>query len=374
MTTLRAMDSTALGAESFRITSLASCGGCAAKVAAGELRHIMDLAAGFTRRRVARDRLLVGTETGDDAAVFALDQRRTLVLTTDFVTPTCDDPYLYGQIAAANALSDVFAMGGVPVVALAVCMFPEALPHELAAAICAGGADKAAEAGAIVAGGHTVRNGELFFGLAVTGEVPRDRFVRNVGARPGDRLVLTKPLGTGTAINAYRSGRLSEAKLRRVCEGMATLNAVAGGLLHDYGVHAATDVTGFGLAGHALGMARGSAVGLRVWLDQLPAYDDVLDLLEAGVTSGGMRNNQHSFEPDLGVNCGRGPIPARLRLVFDPQTSGGLLVALPRERAGDLVDALRSAGVAAATIIGEVVAANEQAPALDLLPTGSSAS
>jgi selenide, water dikinase len=262
-------------------------------------------------------------------------------------------------VAAANALSDVFAMGGRPLVALAVCAFPEALETEDAAAICRGGADKAAEAGAVVAGGHTVRNPELFYGLAVTGEVHPGRVIRNVGARPGDALVLTKPLGTGVLINAYRAGKIESDALLAACRVMATLNDRASRLMLSHQTHAATDVTGFGLAGHALGMARGSGVAFRLHADRLPVYDGALALLAAGVKSRGGTTNQEAFQSQVeGVAA---PI------LYDPQTSGGLLVALPAAAAAAFVTALQSEGMAAAAVIGEVLPARPEGPLLSLV-------
>jgi selenide,water dikinase len=342
------------------LSSLASCGGCAAKMAPGDLQKMV-------QRRPARDNppaLLVGTETGDDAAVYQLHDDQALVITTDFITPVCDDPYLYGQVAAANALSDVFAMGGRPLVAVAVCAFPESLDAADAAAICAGGADKAAEAGAVVAGGHTVRSPELFYGLAVTGEVHPARVVRNVGARPGDALVLSKPLGTGVLVNGFRSGRLDGQALLTACRLIAALNDQSSRLMLQHEAHAATDVTGFGLAGHALGMARGSNVAFRLFPDRLNAYDGVLPLIEAGVKSKGGTTNRQTFEGE--VQGGGGSPSARELLLYDPQTSGGLLVALPAARAAAFVEALIAAGMPAAAHIGDVVEAVPGAPRLIL--------
>jgi selenide, water dikinase len=345
------------------LTRFASCGGCAAKVAPAELQRIMARARDGATPSPAD--LLVGTETGDDAAVFRLQDDRALVLTTDFVTPVCDDPYLYGQVAAANALSDVFAMGGRPLVALAICAFPEALATEDAAAICRGGADKAAEAGAVVGGGHTVRNAELFYGLAVTGEVHPQRVVRNVGARPGDALVLTKPLGTGVFVNAYRSGKVDAAALASVLRVAATLNDRASRLMLEHQAHAATDVTGFGLAGHALGMARGSNVAFRLHTEAFPIHPGALALIDAGVKSRGATTNQETFHPH--VAAAGAVAPARALVIYDPQTSGGLLVSLPSNRAPAFIEALKSAGMPAAAIVGEVVPVSTTSPPLTLL-------
>jgi selenide,water dikinase len=330
----------------FRLTELASCGGCAAKLDARALRELL----AYVPASVAPPgawRLLVGTETADDAAVYALDDERALVLTTDFVPPLCDDPHLYGQLAAANALSDVFAMGGRPLVALAICAFPKELPAPIAAAICAGGAAKAAEAGAIVAGGHTVRSPELFYGLAVTGEVHPARVVRNRGAQPGDLLVLTKPLGAGALVGGYRAGAVAEDVLLATCRRMAALNDRASRLMVRYGAHAATDVTGFGLVGHAVGMARASSVRLRVFCDRLPAYDGALALVEGAAETGGLGRNRRAFADDVRIDEGLG---ARALLAFDPQTSGGLLAALAPEAARAFITTLRAEGVDAEVI------------------------
>jgi selenide,water dikinase len=296
--------------------------------------------------------LLVGHETGDDAAVYRLSDDTAVVVTADFITPVCDDPFLYGQVAAANALSDVFAMGGRPLVALALCAFPEALSPEDAAAICAGGEAKTAEAGAVVGGGHSARNPELLYGLAVTGLVHPGRVVRNVGARAGDVLVLTKPIGTGVIIGAHRAGKIGDDLLLAACRSMATLNATAGAAAVAQGARAATDVTGFGLAGHALGMARGSGVGLRVWIDRVPLLEGAAGLYEQGISSRGARLNRKALEKEVGPL--RGGWRARDELLFDPQTSGGLLIAVAAEGTPALLDALARDGVQASAI-GEVV-------------------
>ena len=334
-----------------RLSELASCGGCAAKVGPGDLRKIMGGIGGVRGATGVDPRLLVGTETGDDAAVFQIEPEIALVVTTDFITPVCDDPYLYGQVAAANAISDVFAMGGTPVVAIAVCGFPEELAPEDARAVLAGGADKAAEAGALVAGGHTIRNDQLFYGLAVTGRIHPARVVRNAGARPGDALVLTKPLGAGLIVNGARAGKLAEADLVATCREMAALNREASALMLEAGAHAATDVTGFGLAGHGLGMARASGVSLRVRAASLPVYTRALEMHREGIKTRGTVANRATYEASVRVAAG---VPdERAALVYDPQTSGGLLIALPADRAEPLVRALHERGVAAATVIGE---------------------
>jgi selenide,water dikinase len=331
-----------------RLTTMASCGGCAAKVPPDLLARIV----GQIGRADRHPDLLVGTETGDDAAVFRLRDDLALVLTTDFIPPVCDDPFLFGQVAAANALSDVYAMGGTPVTALLVCAFPEALSVEDAHQIVAGATAKAEEAGCPVVGGHTVRNPDLLFGLAVTGTIDPGAVVRNRGARPGDRLVLTKPLGTGIIVNALRSDVIDMAAARPVLERMAALNRAASALMRLAGAHAATDVTGFGLAGHALGMARASGVKLALSAAALPVYPDVLELQAEGVKTRATATNRSVYGPFVD-----GDTPAdRVALLFDAQTAGGLLFAAEPERAEEAVRALRTMGSPDAAVIGEVLA------------------
>jgi selenide, water dikinase len=331
-----------------RLTTMASCGGCAAKVPPDLLARIV----GQIGRAERHPDLLVGTETGDDAAVFRLRDDLAIVATTDFIPPVCDDPFLYGQVAAANAISDVYAMGGTPVTALLVCAFPEALTVEDAQQIVAGATAKAEEAGCPVVGGHTVRNPDLLFGLAVTGTIDPRSIVRNRGARPGDELVLTKPLGTGLAINAYRSDVIDAATVRPVLERMAALNRAASAIMRAAGAHAATDVTGFGLAGHALGMARASGVRLVLSAAALPVYPGVLALQERGVKTRATATNQSVYGPFVD---GDGPAD-RKALLFDAQTAGGLLFAAEPARAEEAVRALRAQGSPDAAIIGEVAA------------------
>jgi selenide,water dikinase len=343
-----------MGNDERRITQMATCGGCSAKMSPADLREII-AGTGSARRDPERDpRLLVGTETGDDAAVYRLTDDLALVVTTDFITPVCDDPFLFGQVAAANALSDVYAMGGSPTVALAICGFPSELPGPVGHEIVAGGASKAAEAGAAVVGGHTIRNPELFYGLAVTGIVNPADVVRNAGARPGDALVLTKPLGTGLVINGVRAGKLDPERLTAVCRVMIELNREASVAMVENKAHAATDVTGFGLAGHALGMARGSGTTLRIRPTRLPVYEDALPLQRAGVkTKGTVTNHAHYHSS---VRVGAGVDQDLAALIYDPQTAGGLLIAVDGDRADKFIETLHARGVTHAAIIGDVVA------------------
>jgi selenide,water dikinase len=304
--------------------------------------------------------LLVGTETSDDAGVYRLNDRQAIVVTADFITPPCDDARLYGAIAAANSLSDVYAMGGRPLTALALCMLPKALEPDAAREILAGGQAKVNEAGAFVVGGHTVRGEELLYGLSVTGVVDPARVVRNVGARAGDALVLTKPLGSGLIINGMRKDAISEAEARPTLETLARLNRAASEAATAIlpAVHAMTDVTGFGLVGHALGMAAG--VSLHVDLPSLPLYPRVRDMVAAGVTTGSTKPNR-----EFGASRVRGTLDKFWdELVHDPQTSGGLLIAVESAAADELLARLREHGVEHAARVGEVRAADQ--PFLEL--------
>jgi selenide,water dikinase len=298
--------------------------------------------------------LLVGVETGDDAAVYRLDDARAIVCTADYITPVMDDPFLFGRVAAANALSDVYAMGGRPLVALALCMFPKELDREAARLILEGGRAAVAEAGAVVAGGHTVRSPELLYGLAVTGVVHPDRVLRNAGARAGDALVLTKPLGSGLVVNGLRKGAIAEVDARAVIERLAILNRAAAEVAVEAGpiVHAATDVTGFGLAGHALGMARASGVTLVFSRVALPRYPHVEALVAAGVTTGSTRPNRAHAAPFTRVEGELSAVDDQL--IHDPQTSGGLLLAVEGAAADGFVAALRARGVEEARVVGHV--------------------
>lgn len=298
--------------------------------------------------------LLVGTETGDDAGVYRVTDDTALVLTADFITPPVDDPYQFGQVAAANALSDVYAMGGRPIAALNLVGFPsDQLPLETLERIIAGALSKIHEAGATLAGGHTTEDEEPKFGLSVTGVVHPDRIWRNVGAEAGDRLVLTKPVGSGVLFNANQKGWVSAGAMDECVKVITALNKTAAEIIAGFEVHACTDVTGFGLAGHAMEMARPSKVTFRIELDALPVMPEALEMYQKGMTTGvnlsnrGMVHGQVRFERDL-PNW-------RKEILYDPQTSGGLLVAVPGGQAEDLTKALHDAGVADATIVGDVL-------------------
>ena len=293
--------------------------------------------------------LLVGTSTADDAGVFRIAPDLALVQTVDFFTPIVDDAFQFGAIAAANALSDVYAMGGEPKTALNVACFPQSgVPLEVLTDILRGGLAKAEEAGVVVVGGHTVIDEEIKFGMAVTGLVHPDRILRNVGARPGDALVLTKALGTGIVATALKRGAGSPAEHAAAIESMAALNAAAARVLRGFEVHACTDVTGFGLLGHGYEMAHGSGVRLAFVAERLPLLPGARALAAAGHLTGGCKRNRDWLADKVEVAAA---VAADLaEIAWDPQTSGGLLAAVPAATAPRLLDAFRAAGVRAATI------------------------
>ena len=294
--------------------------------------------------------MLVGPESGDDAGVYRLGEQG-LVATVDFIPPVCDDPRRFGRVAAVNSLSDVWAMGGQALFALNVCTFPGDLPAGVAGEILTGGLEALVEAGAVLLGGHTVKDAETKFGLAVVGTVDPARLLTLGGALPGQRLVLTKPLGTGVLINAFKFDRLDAAGLEPALVEMERPNREAARLARAYGATAATDVTGFGLLGHAWNLARQSGVTVEIRFDTLPVHAAFFDLARRGVSTGCTKGNRAHAASHLDI--ARALAAEEDELLFDPQTSGGLLVALPAERAGAYVAALADSGHRAAAI-GEI--------------------
>jgi selenide,water dikinase len=298
-------------------------------------------------------RVLVGRETFDDAGVFVLRDDLALVQTVDFFAPIVDDPYTFGQIAAANALSDVFAMGGEPLTALAIVGFPVgALPPSVLTEILRGAQDKVREAGAVLIGGHSIIDEELKFGLSVTGQAHPARLLTNATARPGDRLVLTKPLGTGLLATAEKQGKLSSNAMLVLHTTMSALNGAASRAALAHGVTCATDVTGFGLLGHALNVARGSGVTLRIDGRKLPELPGARALWRAGTRTGGAERNETYLSARVDA---AGADPADMALALDPQTSGGLLLAVPPGALADYLSAIPEA-----VEIGVVEAAGDQ--------------
>ena len=301
--------------------------------------------------------VLVGPETWDDAGVFRLSPTRALVQTVDFITPVVNDPFDYGRIAAANALSDVYAMGGVPITALSIVCYPEKGDMGVLGEILRGGADTLARARVALVGGHTVRDPEIKFGFAVTGEVHPKRVVTNAGAKRGDLLVLTKPLGVGILATALKRRLLPDEDLARMTAQLTTLNGAAAAAMVTAGASAATDVTGFGLLGHALNLARASKKTLRIWSAAVPILPRVLDYARDGVAPAGLWSNLGYAAPDVRFDEGV-PEPMRMALA-DPQTSGGLLIAIAPKRASKLMAALKRAKIQAA-VIGEVLTSGRQ--------------
>jgi selenide,water dikinase len=296
--------------------------------------------------------------------VFRLGPDVALVSTVDFFTPIVDDPGTFGSIAAANALSDVYAMGGRPLIALNIACFPQSgLPKEILGEILAGGAAKAAEAGTIVVGGHTVADDEIKYGMAVTGLVHPDRIIRNCGARPGDRLLLTKRLGTGIVTTAAKHERAGTAALAAAIASMTSLNAAAAEVMARYDVHACTDVSGFSLLGHAYEMASASGVTLRFEAAALPVLPDARALAMVGELTGGCKRNRQYLADKVRVTSVLAP--DLVEVAFDPQTSGGLLIAVDSRHAAPMLDDLRAARVEAAIAVGEVVSAGGFAVTLE---------
>lgn len=296
-------------------------------------------------------KILVGPETADDAGVYLLGDD-ALVATLDFITPVCDDPFRFGRIAAANSLSDVFAMGGKALFALNICCFPaKSIPDGVYADILQGAAEAIAESGAVLLGGHSVEDDELKFGLSVVGKADPERILTNANARPGDQLILTKTLGTGVLINAFKVGKLDAADLEPALIEMERLNHTAAQLALQHGVKAATDITGFGIAGHSMEVARASKVGVRLRFSDLPVFESFQRMVKKGVSTLSTVANEGNVKDELKVEVGLKK--HQREILFDPQTSGGLLLATPPIQVEPLLQALLDAGHSAA-LVGEI--------------------
>jgi len=305
------------------------------------------------------ENLLVGFDTADDAAVYRLSDDLALVQTVDFFTPIVDDPFLFGQIAAVNSLSDVYAMGGEPMTALAISCFPDGGDLEVLGQMLAGGLSKMQEAGCIVAGGHSVRDPEMKLGYSVTGRVHPKKFWANSKGRAGDALVLTKPIGTGVISTAIKQGKAKQEWIDSAVASMTRLNRRAVEVVHqgDFEVHAATDITGFGVVGHLREMALGSKTTVRIEANRIELLHGAMECVQAGLLPGGLKTNREFAESCVAY---RGEVSEDLKtLLFDPQTAGGLLLSIPSEIAKGLVAALEVAGVSAARI-GEVLPKGEK--------------
>jgi selenide, water dikinase len=311
-----------------RLTDLAACGGCAAKYSAARLEELLK---GFVP--VEAENLLVGLAPADDAAVYRLDDERAIIFTLDFFPPVVDDPGDYGAIAATNALNDVFAMGGTPLLALSIAAFPEDLPIEMLAEIFAAADAQVRESGGLLAGGHTIRDAEPKYGLAVVGTVHPEHIWPKSGAQPGDALFLTKPLGTGLIMTGVKQGIVGTQPLERAIRWMRTLNKGAADAVRPFAPSAVTDVTGFGLFGHAHEVADRSGVRVVLESERLPAIDGALDLARNGVRTSGDPRNRDFAARHVSAD---GIAPTYDALGYDPQTAGGLLVSLPKDKAPSL--------------------------------------
>lgn len=335
-----------------RLTQLAKRAGCAAKQPPGYLLSLLQSLPPITDPNV-----LVGNSAADDAAVYKLSDELALVLTTDFFTPIVDDPYDFGAVAAANALSDVYAMGGQPLAALSIVGFPDtALPPEVLVEILRGATDKAAEAGIAIVGGHTIKSDEPIFGLAVTGKVAPDRVLSNDKAQPGDVLILTKPLGLGIITTAAKNGQDKLGAITAAIQVMTELNRAAGEVIAQHGAHALTDVTGFGLLGHLRNVVAASKVSARVYLDRVPVLAPAWEYVRAGIAPGGTHAN-HRFLAEF-VTYGADLSREEQLILCDAQTSGGLLAAVAPDQAEAVLASLRAASVPDASMIGEIESAS----------------
>lgn len=327
---------------SARLTRLASCAGCGAKVGAGTLSALLQ---DFKTR--TDPRLIVGFDKSDDASVYVINDDTALIQTVDFFPPIVDDPYLFGQIAAANAISDIYAMGGEPKLALNLLCVTERMEDAWVREILRGGYDKAYEAGVIISGGHTIRGGEPLYGLAVTGFAKPDRIRKNDAAMPGDALILTKPLGVGVLTTAAKADLADAAVMARVYRQMATLNRDACRAMQKYRVHGCTDVTGFGLMGHATEMAQGSGCTLHIGAGKVPFHREALEFADMGLVPAEAYRNRDFAERSASV---RGEVSRAMQdILYDPQTSGGLLIAVDEGDAEALC-----AEVPGAAVIGHV--------------------
>jgi len=335
-----------------RLTEYANCAGCAGKIPPLGIAEIL---RGLPARG-ADPNLLVGTETSDDAGVYLVAEGLALVQTVDFFPPLVDDPYTFGRIAATNALSDIYAMNGRPITAMNIVMFPDdELPLSILGEIVRGGGDQVSKAGAVTVGGHSLRDREIKFGLSVTGLVDPKAVLTNASARVGDVLVLTKPLGTGFVTTASKKGRCPDEVLARAVAGMTQLNAVGRDALNAAGgASSVTDVTGFGLAGHATEMAEGSGVTIEIDLAALPRIEGSGELAEAGFITRATKTNREFVGDRLEIRAGADPLA--LEFLFDAQTSGGLLIAVHPDRADRLVAGLKAREALASAVVGRVVA------------------
>ncbi len=339
--------------EDVPLTRFVENAGCASKINQTDLKIVL---AGLPP--VSDPRVMVSADTCDDAGVYRLTDNLALVQSVDVFTPNVDDPYLFGQIAAANSLSDIYAMGGKPVTALSVVGFPiETMSHKIMNRMLRGGIDKMKEAGVDVIGGHSIKDSEIKFGFAVTGVIDPKKIITNDKAKPGDFLILTKPIGTGVISFASQLGRASKEAMETIGRSMAELNKVAAEAMVEAGVLTATDVTGFGLMGHLSEMVAQSRVTAEIYTDQIPFFDGVLEFVREDLISGAIERNREYATQYVDVTGGvTGEVEIAL---YDPQTSGGFLIAVKEDRAKEFVKKLHKKGLNSAAIIGKIVAESE---------------
>jgi selenide,water dikinase len=335
--------------EKVLLTKLVENAGCASKISQNDLKKVL---SGLPK--ITDPRVLVNADTCDDAGVFKINDEFALVQSVDVFTPNVDDPYTFGQIAAANSLSDIYAMGGKPLTALSIIGFPiETLSYKLMNKMLRGGIDKMKEAGVMVIGGHSIKDNEIKFGFAVTGEINPKKIITNDKAKPDDVLVLTKPIGTGIVGFASQIDKASPSTLQTVSRSMVELNRAASDVMIEMGVTTATDITGFGLAGHLSEIVVQSGVTAEIYFDLIPVFDGVLALVKKGVISGGIERNREYASQFVVARDG---INEEMQAVFyDPQTSGGLLISLNEDRGEELVSRLKQKGAEQAAIIGKIV-------------------
>ena len=339
--------------EKVQLTKFVENAGCASKINQNDLKKVLASIPPVTDPRV-----LVSTNTCDDAGIYQINNKFALVQSVDVFTPCVDDPYTFGQIAAANSVSDIYAMGGKPLTALSIIGFPiDSLSHRVMSEIILGGIAKMKEAGTVVLGGHSIKENEIKFGFAVTGVINPSRIITNDKAKPGDVLVLTKPIGTGIISFAHQIGKASASALMAISESMTELNKISSEIMAEMGINSATDVTGFGLLGHLSEMVFQSGVTAEVYTDRVPVFEEVVDFVKQGIISGAIERNKEyaskfvSAAEDVGEE---------MEFIFyDPQTSGGLLIAVDEEKADSLLSQLKKKGVKHAALIGKVVSKSE---------------
>lgn len=329
-----------------KLTKMANCAGCGAKVGAGTLVKLLD---GFKTH--TDPRLIVGYDKSDDASVYEINDDTALIQTTDFFPPIVDDPYLYGQIAAANAISDVYAMGGEPRLALNIMCITETMDKDIVQEILRGGYDKAYEAGVIITGGHTIHGAEPIYGLAVSGFANPKNVLTNSGAKPGDAIILTKPLGIGIITTAAKAGLVDDELLNKIYLQMAMLNKSARDIMVKYSANSCTDVTGFSLLGHGMEMAQGSDVTITIYADKIPYHKEAYEFADMGfIPAGAYRNREYA---EALVKIADNIKRPMIDICFDPQTSGGLLISIDKNDAGKALLEMQAAGLCA-EIIGSV--------------------